>query len=178
MHEAKRHKKQLFFSVPTPLPSVNYISVHTGKNSCLPNKRGGYKSVVASKTVFGTSVSIFGVFAKILGAFAKLRKVTISFVVSLRPSIHSSALPFIHLSVRLSLPPSFCPHGTTRLPLDGFPRNLVLECYRKTVEKIQVSINSNKNKGCFYVKTNIFPWPLPPGNNPIAVNKYYYYYLA
>jgi len=42
-----------------------------------------------------------------LGAFAKLRKTTISFVIS----------------VRLS----FRPHGTTRLPLDGFSWNLILE---------------------------------------------------
>jgi len=43
----------------------------------------------------------------LLGAFAKLRKATISFVMSVR------------LSVR--------PHGTTRFPLEGFSRNLVLE---------------------------------------------------
>jgi len=34
-----------------------------------------------------------------LGAFAELRKATISFVMSFRPSVY--------------------PHGTTRLPLDG-----------------------------------------------------------
>jgi len=39
-----------------------------------------------------------------LSAFAKLRKATISFVMSLRPSVCLSV----------------CPHGTTRLPLDGF----------------------------------------------------------
>ena len=35
-----------------------------------------------------------------LGAFGTLQKVTISFVMSVRPSV--------------------CPHGTSRLPLDGF----------------------------------------------------------
>jgi hypothetical protein len=43
------------------------------------------------------------------GAFAKLRKATISFVVSVRPSV--------------------CPHGTTRLPLDGFSWNLMSEYF-------------------------------------------------
>ena len=39
-----------------------------------------------------------------LGTFAKLRKVIISFV----------------MSVRLSVRPSVCPLESTRLPLDGF----------------------------------------------------------
>ena len=38
-----------------------------------------------------------------LGAFAELQKLTISFVMSVHP------------------------HGTTRLPLDGFSRNLIFE---------------------------------------------------
>jgi len=42
-----------------------------------------------------------------LGAFAKLRKGTASFVLSV------------------------CPHGTTRLPLDGFSWNLLLVIFRK-----------------------------------------------
>ena len=45
------------------------------------------------------------------GAFAKLQKVVISIV----------------MSVCLSLRPSVCPHGTTRLPLDGFSWNLIFE---------------------------------------------------
>jgi len=38
----------------------------------------------------------------LLGPFAKLRKATMGFVLTARPSI----------------PPYFCPHGETRLPLD------------------------------------------------------------
>jgi len=30
------------------------------------------------------------------------------------------------------------PHGTTRLPLDGFSLNFILMIFRKSVEKIQV----------------------------------------
>jgi len=45
----------------------------------------------------------------VMGAFTKLRKATISFVMSV-------------------LPPAR-PHGTTRLPLDGFPRNLIIEYF-------------------------------------------------
>jgi hypothetical protein len=43
-----------------------------------------------------------------LGAFAKLRKAITSFVMS------------VYLSLSLSLSVSLRPHGTTRLPLDGF----------------------------------------------------------
>jgi hypothetical protein len=43
------------------------------------------------------------------GAFAKLRKTTVSFVISVRPSV--------------------CPHGRTRLPQDGFWWNLIFEFF-------------------------------------------------
>ena len=57
----------------------------------------------------------------LLGFFAKLLKVTISFVKSHR------------LSVR--------PHGTTRLPLDGFTLNLIFEFFcRQSVETIQILV--------------------------------------
>jgi hypothetical protein len=47
------------------------------------------------------------------------------------------------LSVRLSV----CPHGTTWLPLDGFSWNLVLTILQKSVEKIRVSLQSDKKNG-------------------------------
>ena len=49
--------------------------------------------------------------------------------------------PFIRPSVR--------PHGATRLSLDGFSYSLIFECFRKSVEKIQVLLKSDKNKGHF-----------------------------
>ena len=50
---------------------------------------------------------------------------------------------------------SVCPHATTRLPLDGFSRNLIFEYFffRKHVEKIQVSLKSDKNNGYFTWRT-------------------------
>jgi hypothetical protein len=45
--------------------------------------------------------------------------------------------------------PSVRPHGTTRLPLDGFSCNLIFECFRKSVEKIRVSLQPDKNTGTF-----------------------------
>ena len=60
-----------------------------------------------------------------LGAFAKLRKATVSF--------------FMFVS----------PHETTRLPLDGFWWNLTFELFRKSVEKIQVSLTSDMINGYF-----------------------------
>jgi len=62
----------------------------------------------------------------ILGAFAKLRKATISFVMSVCPPIPPSVRP------------SICPHGTTRLPLEGVSLNLIFDIFRKPVDKIEV----------------------------------------
>jgi hypothetical protein len=45
----------------------------------------------------------------------------------------------VHLSIR--------PHETTPLPLDGFALNLIFEYFRKSVEKIQVTLKSDKNNG-------------------------------
>jgi len=65
-----------------------------------------------------------------LGTLAKLRKATMSFVMSVRPS------------VRL--------HATVRLPLDGFAWNLMLEYFfEKSVEKINDSLKSDQNNGKF-----------------------------
>jgi len=58
--------------------------------------------------------------------FAKLRKATVSFVMSVRPSV--------------------CRHVTTLLPLDGFLWNFKFWYFRKSVEKIPVSFKSDKNK--------------------------------
>jgi len=66
-----------------------------------------------------------------LGTFAKLRKSAISIVMSVCPSV--------------------CPHGTTRLPLNGFSRNLIFECFRKTVKKVQIFIQIGQEKLVLYV---------------------------
>ena len=65
-----------------------------------------------------------------LGELAKLRKTTISSVMSVGPSV--------------------CPHGTTRLPLDGFSLNLIFEYFRKTVEKIQAPLNRARITGTLH----------------------------
>jgi len=71
-----------------------------------------------------------------LGAFAKLRKATISFIMFVRPSVR----PSVCVPVRS--------YGTTRLPLDGLSWKLMFEYFfRKCVEKIQVSLKSDKNNG-------------------------------
>jgi hypothetical protein len=67
----------------------------------------------------------------ILGAFAELRK------------LFSSCLS---------------PHGITRLPLDEFSWNFMLEVLQKCIEKIQVLAKSDKNDGCFsWIVTTLFP---------------------
>ena len=50
--------------------------------------------------------------------------------------------------------PSFLPHGTSRLPLDGFSCNLMLEYF----SKIQVSLKSGKNDRYFTLKTHVHLW--------------------
>jgi len=50
----------------------------------------------------------------------------------------------------LSVGPSVCPHGPTRLPLDGFSWNSVFEHFsRKSMDKIQVSLKSKKHNAHF-----------------------------
>jgi hypothetical protein len=44
------------------------------------------------------------------------------------------------LSVPTPVPLSVYPHGTTRLPLEGFISNLILSIFRKFVEKIQIPL--------------------------------------
>ena len=68
-------------------------------------------------------------FRSSLGALAKLRKATVGFVISVRPSV--------------------CPHGTTRLLLDGLSRNLIFEYFSKNCRENQVSLKSDQNGGYF-----------------------------
>ena len=56
---------------------------------------------------------------------------------------------------------SVLPHGTTRLPLDVFWLNLILESFfffRKSSETLQVSLKSEKSNGTLYVKTCSYLW--------------------
>jgi hypothetical protein len=39
------------------------------------------------------------------------------------------------------------PHGTTRLPMDGFLLNFMLSIFRKSAEKIKVLLESDQNSG-------------------------------
>jgi hypothetical protein len=65
--------------------------------------------------VMETECVYWEVEAESLGAFAILRKATISFIMSVRPSIQ--------------------PHGTTWPPLDGFSRYLIFEYFSKIFQK-------------------------------------------
>ena len=47
----------------------------------------------------------------------------------------------------MPVPPSVCPHGTTRLTLDDFDQIWYLSIFRKTVENIQFSLKLDKNNG-------------------------------
>jgi hypothetical protein len=62
-------------------------------------------------------------FVLFLGAFAKLRQATISLVLSV------------------------CPHGITRLPLDGFWWNMIFEIFSKTWRKFKFHQNPTKTAG-------------------------------
>jgi len=44
---------------------------------------------------------------------------------------------------------SVCPHGTTRFSLYGFSWKFLFDYFRKYVDKIQVSLKSDKNSGYF-----------------------------
>jgi hypothetical protein len=69
------------------------------------------------------------------------------------PSVHQGAVTFSLLGEAAKLweaattfVTSVRPHGTTRLPPDGFSWNMILDFFfRKSTEKIQVSLKSEKN---------------------------------
>ena len=56
----------------------------------------------------------------------------------------------IHAHACLPVCSSLCPHRKTRLQLDGFSGNFIFFIiFRKSVEKIQDSLRSDKNNGHF-----------------------------
>jgi hypothetical protein len=71
-----------------------------------------------------------------LGSFAKLWKVTVSFV--------------------MSVCPSFRPHGTTRILLDGFSWNFIFQCFSKICRENSRLSKSDKNNG--YLKACVYLW--------------------
>ena len=50
------------------------------------------------------------------------------------------------------------PHGTTRLPLDGFSWNLTFEFFRKMCQENSSFIKMGQEKRVLYIKTNIHFW--------------------
>ena len=80
------------------------------------------------------------------GAFAKFMNVTVSFVMSVCLSVSLSVCLSVRPSVCLSVPP----HRTSRYPQDGFSWNLIFEYFfRKSVEKVQISLKSDNNNRYF-----------------------------
>ena len=66
-----------------------------------------------------------------LSAFAKMRKVATGFVISACPSVR--------------------PHGTTRFPIDIMSKKFdIVRIFRKSIEKIQVSLNSDNNNSTLH----------------------------
>ena len=79
-------------------------------------------------------ISLYNINWLDLVAFAKLRKASMSFI-----------------SVRLPV----CPHGTTRLPLDGFSRNFIFE-YLNLSRKFKFHQNRTKTTGTSREDQHIF----------------------
>jgi len=120
-------------AIPTELPGPLVLLLHTYIHICSSNNSNNNNVCVHTYThthtylmnarlhVCGVKLNwaqrIFYIYTShlylhsFLGSLTQLRKATIS-------SHH----------VR----PSVRPHGTTRLPLDGFPWNLIFECFSKT----------------------------------------------
>jgi hypothetical protein len=78
---------------------------------------------------------VFAVLQSILGAFAKWRKATVRFM-SFRPS----------------------PHGTTRLPVDRFSRNLIFEDFYKICRENSSLIKIWQKYRLLYMKTYVHLW--------------------
>ena len=107
-----------------------WLSQNWGKEKLLDNYKSDKWIKIIRKLFSYSWLLLTNVF---LGAFAKCEKAAISFV----------------SSVCLSVCLSFCPHGTTRLPLDGFSWNLLFVCLGKSVEKIW------QEQRPLYMKTNV-----------------------
>ena len=85
-----------------------------------------------------TEVKLFRNYYVFLDAFAKLRKATISFVMSVHPSI--------------------CPRGTTWLPIDGFSLNFIYEYFSNICRENSSFIKIEQEQSVLYMKSNIhFP---------------------
>jgi len=68
------------------------------------------------------------------------------------PDCEKLLLASSYLSVRPSV-------RITRLPLDGLKWNLILRIFRKSVQKIHVSLKSDKNNGYFtWRPTHVYYW--------------------
>ena len=81
-------------SYPVHTTKHTYMKIPAQWYRLLPS----YRPYIDHESVTLTTVKVHN--AAFVGAFARLRKATVSFVMSVRPS--------------------GCPHGTIRLPLDGF----------------------------------------------------------
>ena len=98
--------------------------------------------VVSRYTDYAT-LPTFLQYTSLIRRAGKIAKTTISSVMS------------ICVSVR--------PHGSTRLPLGGFPQNLIFEYFSKLCRKIKISLQLDKNNVrvlyvatcCMYVHDNI-----------------------
>jgi len=99
---------------------VLYSLVHHGSEA-------SFRQVLNPPITFGFESQLLSTTEEFLGAFAKLRRATISFVMSICPSA-SKQLGY---------------HRT------DFHEIRYLRIRRKTVQKIQVSLEPDKNKGYF-----------------------------
>jgi hypothetical protein len=55
----------------------------------------------------------------------------------------------------ISVRQSVCPHGTTRLPREGFSRNLILDYFSENCRSHSSFIKTGKNERVLYMKVNI-----------------------
>jgi hypothetical protein len=109
----------------TPLDSIPSRHQYETLNSHRPYTEQQFLQYrpTASNLANGFHLNFDSVF---LGAFAKLRKVTISFVMSVRSTVCNNSAP------------------TERILI-----NLISEFFQNCIEKIQVSLKSDKNNGYF-----------------------------
>jgi hypothetical protein len=84
---------------------------------------------------FSSGVLILRLSCDSLGDFARLRKATVIFLMSVRLSVH--------------------PNGTSRLPLDGYSWNLILENILKIYRENSSFIKIGQERNVLYMKTNV-----------------------
>ena len=117
-----QHAMRMRHIIICGLTAAQYFSILSHKLHDIRNKQ-----IFNTRRVLRFSLQLLSQI--ILGAFTKLRKVSISFVMSVGPSV--------------------CPQENNRLPLEGLQWDLIFECFSKNCRENPSLIKFGQKNGNF-----------------------------